>query len=178
MRWPTSSRSSSARRTRARHGRAAPSPGIDPARLGADELDTLLREIEIRGAALVAEAKVGFGTTPSLTPAGLVPKPYALRLFVTATSNGYAVLPGGLAMTVDPDATVALSAPDGESRDVWIASDATPPPHISLWRPTIEAAQRPARAPGSAEPGRRQPVLARTLYGACRLDHARAAHLP
>jgi uncharacterized circularly permuted ATP-grasp superfamily protein/uncharacterized alpha-E superfamily protein len=122
----------------ARPGRAI--PGIDPARLSPDELDTLLREIEIKGAALVAEAKVGFGTTPSLTAGGLVPKPYALRLFVAATSTGYAVMPGGLAMTVDPDATVALSAPDGESRDVWIASDATPPPHISLWRPTIEAA--------------------------------------
>ena len=128
----------------ARPGRAI--PGIDPARLGPDELDTLLREIEIRGAALVAEAKVGFGTTPSLTPAGLVPKPYALRLFVTATSSGFTVLPGGLAMTVDPDSTVALSAPDGESRDVWIASDTTPSPHISLWRPTIEAA-RIQRAP-------------------------------
>lgn len=128
----------------ARPGRAI--AGIDPARLGAGELDTLLREIEIKGAALVAEAKVGFGTTPSLTPAGLVPKPYAVRLFVTATSNGYAVLPGGLAMTVDPDATVALSAPDGESRDVWIASDAPSPPHISLWQPTIEAA-RVRRAP-------------------------------
>ena len=94
----------------------------------------------------MAEAKIGFGTTPSLTPAGLVPKPYALRLFVTATSNGFAVMPGGLAMTVDPDATVALSAPDGESRDVWVVSDATPPPHTSLWRPTIEAA-RIERAP-------------------------------
>ena len=53
-----------------------------------------------------------------------MPKPYALRLFVTATSNGFAVMPGGLAMTVDPDNTVALSAPDGESRDVWVVSDA------------------------------------------------------
>lgn len=128
----------------ARPGRAI--PGIDPARLSPAELDTLLQEIEIRGASLVAEAKVGFGTTPSLTSAGLVPKPYALRLFVTATSSGFAVLPGGLAMTVDPDSTVALSAPDGESRDVWVVSDATPPPFASLWRPTIEAA-RVQRAP-------------------------------
>ena len=128
----------------ARPGRAI--PGIDPARLEPAELDTLLQEIEIRGASLVAEAKVGFGTTPSLTPAGLMPKPYALRLFVTSTSNGFAVLPGGLAMTVDPDQTVALSAPDGESRDVWVVSDAAPPPFTSLWRPTIEAA-RVERAP-------------------------------
>jgi uncharacterized circularly permuted ATP-grasp superfamily protein/uncharacterized alpha-E superfamily protein len=116
-------------------------PGIDPARLGPVERAALLQEIEVRGPALVAEAKVGFGTTPSLTPAGLVPKPYALRMFVAATASGFTVLPGGLAMTVNPDLTVALSAPDGESRDVWVVSDATLPPFTSLWRPTIEAAQ-------------------------------------
>jgi uncharacterized circularly permuted ATP-grasp superfamily protein/uncharacterized alpha-E superfamily protein len=123
----------------ARPGRAI--PGVDPARLNPDQLDLLQQEIEIRGASLVAEAKVGFGTTPSLTSAGLVPKPYALRVFVTSTSEGFAVLPGGLAMTVDPEQTVALSAPDGESRDVWVVSDAQAPPFTSLWRPTIEAAR-------------------------------------
>jgi uncharacterized circularly permuted ATP-grasp superfamily protein/uncharacterized alpha-E superfamily protein len=128
----------------ARPGRAI--PGIDPVRLQPAELDTLLQEIEIRGANLVAEAKVGFGTTPSLTPSGLAPKPYALRLFVTATSNGFAVMPGGLAMTVDPGQTVALSAPDGESRDVWVVSDTAQAPYTSLWRPAIEAA-RVERAP-------------------------------
>jgi uncharacterized alpha-E superfamily protein len=44
-------------------------------------------------------------------------------------------------MTIDADHTVALSAPDGESRDVWVVSDATLPPFTSLWRPAIEAAQ-------------------------------------
>ena len=123
----------------ARPGRAI--PGIDPGRLGPVERAALVQEIEIGGAGLVAEAKIGFGTTPSLTPSGLVAKPYAVRMFVTATANGFAVLPGGLAMTVDPDMTVALSAPDGEARDVWIVSDATPAPFTSLWRPAIEAAQ-------------------------------------
>jgi uncharacterized circularly permuted ATP-grasp superfamily protein/uncharacterized alpha-E superfamily protein len=123
----------------ARPGRAI--PGIDPARLEGVELNKLLQEIEIRGASLVAEAKVGFGTTPSLTPAGLVSKPYALRLFVTSTSDGFAVMPGGLAMTVDPDQTVALSAPDGESRDVWVVSEAPQAPYTSLWRPAIESAR-------------------------------------
>jgi uncharacterized circularly permuted ATP-grasp superfamily protein/uncharacterized alpha-E superfamily protein len=123
----------------ARPGRAI--PGIDPARLGPAEHEALLQEITIRGAGLVGEAKVGFGTTPSLTPAGLVAKPYAVRMFVAATANGFTVLPGGFAMTVDPDLTVALSAPDGESRDVWVVSDATLPPFTSLWRPAIEAAQ-------------------------------------
>ncbi|HET6926649.1 MAG TPA: circularly permuted type 2 ATP-grasp protein, partial [Hyphomicrobiaceae bacterium] len=87
--------------------------GIDPARLTQSERARLLQEIEIRGAALVAEEKVGFGTTPSFSASGLVPKPFAVRLFVAATANGFLALPGGLAMTVDPDLTVALSAPDG-----------------------------------------------------------------
>ena len=123
----------------ARPGRAM--PGIDAAHLGPAEVDALLQEIELHGASLVAEAKIGFGTTPSLTPAGLVPKPYALRLFAAATDGDFVVLPGGLAMTVDPDATVALSAPDGESRDVWVVSDAPTTPFTSLWRPTIESAR-------------------------------------
>ncbi len=123
----------------ARPGRAI--PGIDPARLGPRELEQLLQEVALRGTSLVAEAKVGFGTTPSWTPAGLVPKPYALRLFVTATSDGFAVLPGGLAMTVDPGETVALSAPDGESRDVWVIKEGAPAPFTSLWQPAIESAR-------------------------------------
>ena len=128
----------------ARPGRAI--PGIDPAHLDPTDLGKLIEEIEIRGASLVAEEKVGFGTTPSFTPAGLIPKPYALRLFVTSTGKDFAVLPGGLAMTVDADQAVALSAPDGESRDVWIVSDAPPQPFTSLWRPTSEAI-RIERAP-------------------------------
>jgi uncharacterized circularly permuted ATP-grasp superfamily protein/uncharacterized alpha-E superfamily protein len=128
----------------ARPGRAI--PGTDPARLNPHQLAALRQKIEIGGASLVAEAKVGFGTTPSLTAAGLAPKPYVLRVFVTSTSEGFAVLPGGLAMTVDPNQTVALSAPDGEARDVWVVSDAEAPPFTSLWRPTIEAA-RIERAP-------------------------------
>ena len=50
-------------------------------------------------------------------------------------------MPGGLAMTIDPDRAVALSAPDGHTRDVWIVSDAEQGPHISLWRPTLETAR-------------------------------------
>ena len=44
-------------------------------------------------------------------------------------------------MTVDPDRAVALSAPDGHTRDVWVLSDAEQAPHVSLWRPTLETAR-------------------------------------
>lgn len=123
----------------ARPGRAA--PGRDPARMSKSARASLRAEIELNGASFVAEAKAGFGTTPSLGPNGLVPKPYALRLFATTTPSGPVVMPGGLAMTVDPQAAVSLSAPDGESRDVWIVSDGTVPPFHSLWRPSSDAAR-------------------------------------
>jgi len=123
----------------ARPGRAM--PGRDPARMSKAARETLKVEMDLNGAAFVAEAKIGFGTTPSFGPDGLVAKPYALRLFAAATPNGPVVMPGGLAMTVDPQAAVSLSAPDGESRDVWIVSDGAVPPFHSLWRPSSETAR-------------------------------------
>ena len=43
---------------------------------------------------------MGFGTTPTFTPEGLRPQPFAVRLFVASTADGYTVMPGGLAMAV------------------------------------------------------------------------------
>ncbi len=101
----------------------------------------LRREIGLHGAKLVAEEKVGFSVAPVYTPNGLAPRPFAVRLYVARTANGYEVMPGGLAMTVDPERAVALSAPDGHARDVWVVSDTEVPPHVSLWRPTVETAR-------------------------------------
>lgn len=127
-----------------RPGRAA--FGSDPATLAGEELAQLAREIELHGAEMVAEAKIGFGTTPSLDlPSAddipLKPSHFAVRLYVAMTLDGYAVMPGGLAMTVDPGSAVALSAPDGQTRDVWVVADAEQAPHVSLWRPTVENAR-------------------------------------
>ena len=122
--------------------------GQDPRTHSAAQRALLKREIGLHGAKLVAEAKIGFSVAPVYTPQGLVPKPFAVRLFVTSTPAGYEAMPGGLAMTVDPDRAVALSAPDGQTRDVWVVSDAEQAPHVSLWRPTLETArvQRSQRA--------------------------------
>ena len=122
----------------ARPGRAA--PARDPAKLTPEERLALIAEIELDGAALVAEEKTELGTAPSYGEAGLEAKPYAVRVFATAVPGGFAVMPGGLAMTVDPGRSMALTAPDGASRDVWVLSNAAQPVFKSLWRPTIEAA--------------------------------------
>ena len=72
---------------------------------------------------------------------GLVPQPFAVRLFVAATADGFTVMPGGLAMAIVPNLAVALSAPEARTRDVWIIADGEMPPHRSLWQPTIETAR-------------------------------------
>ena len=105
------------------------------------ELRTLAVEIDLNGNNLVAEERIGFGTTPAFTPAGLVPQPFALRVFVAATADGFTVMPGGLAMTIAPNLAVGLSAPEARTRDVWVIADGEMPPHRSLWQPTIETAR-------------------------------------
>lgn len=115
--------------------------GQDPRTLSAIERSTLLEDMQLHGRRLVAEEKIGFSTAPVHGRGGLSPKPFALRLFVTRAASGYKVMPGGLAMTVDPDRAVALTAPDGHTRDVWVRSDSEQSPHVSLWRPTVETAR-------------------------------------
>jgi uncharacterized alpha-E superfamily protein len=55
--------------------------------------------------------------------------------------GGFVVMPGGLAMTVDPEVSMALTAPESETRDVWVLSESEQPPYRSLWRPAIDAPQ-------------------------------------
>jgi uncharacterized circularly permuted ATP-grasp superfamily protein/uncharacterized alpha-E superfamily protein len=101
----------------------------------------LTEEIDLKGDTLVAEERVGFGTAPAMTPAGLAPQPIAVRLFVALGESGFTVMPGGLAMTLAPNAAVSLSAADARTRDVWVIADGEVPPHRSLWQPTIATAR-------------------------------------
>lgn len=115
--------------------------GRDARLLSVSERDELIRDMELHGARLVAEEKFGFSVAPAFEAGRLVPRPFALRVFVARTTAGYEVMPGGLAMTIDPQRAVALSAPDGHTRDVWVLSDEAQAPHVSLWRPTLETAR-------------------------------------
>jgi uncharacterized circularly permuted ATP-grasp superfamily protein/uncharacterized alpha-E superfamily protein len=115
--------------------------GQDTRSMSDAERDLLKREIALHGARLVAEEKIGFSKAPVYVKGGLEPQPFAVRLFVARTPAGYIAMPGGLAMTIDPDRAVALSAPDGHTRDVWVLSDAEQGHHVSLWRPALETAR-------------------------------------
>lgn len=115
--------------------------GWDARALSAPERERMKREVELHGAMLVAEEKIGFSTAPVYGRDGLVPMPFAVRLYVSRTEAGYQVMPGGLAMSIDPGRAVALSAPDGQTRDVWVLGEGEQAPHISLWRPTLANAR-------------------------------------
>ena len=122
-----------------RPGRAA--LGRRAADLTAADRELLLSEVGLLGDRLVAEPKPSFGTMPSLTDGRLVPTPFAVRLFVTRGSDGFTLMPGGLAMSIDADKALGLSSPEGRTRDVWVVGDGDKHAYASLWRPTIEAAQ-------------------------------------
>ena len=123
----------------ARPGRA--NPGYQLTKLDKAARDTLLQDVQLNGAHYVAETPVGFATAPSWSPEGLVAKPYALRVFVAATADGYAVMPGGLALTISSGAAISLSDPHADSRDVWIGSQEPQGPHYSRWRISEEESQ-------------------------------------
>ena len=115
--------------------------GQDARSMPLSDRDRLQRNVVLHGASLVAEEKIDFSTAPTFGATGLVPKPFAMRMYVAMTKDGYKAMPGGLAMTVNPDRAVALSAPDGQTRDVWVVSADEQAPHTSLWRPTLETAR-------------------------------------
>lgn len=115
--------------------------GHDPATATPETRRKIMEDIRLSGARLVAEERLSFGTSPVLTDQGLVAQHFAMRLFSARMADGFAVMPGGLAMTVDPTRAVAMTSPEGATRDVWVLSDAQLPPHVSLWRPALETAR-------------------------------------
>lgn len=109
--------------------------------LSAAEREELVAEISLSGSGLVAEEAIGFSEAPAFNRGTLTRRPFAVRLFVASTATGYAVMPGGLALTVEPRSVGAMSTPEGHTRDVWVLSDDEQRPHVSLWRPMLETAR-------------------------------------
>jgi uncharacterized circularly permuted ATP-grasp superfamily protein/uncharacterized alpha-E superfamily protein len=116
--------------------------GIMPDTLSPRDLEALKFNLEMNGQDYVAEERHDCATAPSWTADGLKARPFAVRLYVVAVDGDYRVMPGGLAMSLDGTPGVAMSAMDGHSRDVWVASDdETHAPHVTLMRPAGEVAR-------------------------------------
>jgi uncharacterized circularly permuted ATP-grasp superfamily protein/uncharacterized alpha-E superfamily protein len=115
-------------------------PGRSAATLSPDQLAKLETDIHFHGPSLVAERPVGYATAPAWTPEGLRPEPYALRVYVSSIGGEFSVMPGGLALSVDEGATVALTSINARSRDVWVVSEDRVMPNITLTRITAQNA--------------------------------------
>ncbi len=116
-------------------------PGRRLSEMAPFERDALMAELRLNGARWVAEQPTQFATAPSFDGVGLVAKPYAIRCFVASSEDGYTVLPGGLALTVEAGAAIALTSDSAESRDLWIATSEPQGPHYSRWRISEEEVQ-------------------------------------
>lgn len=122
-----------------RPGHAA--PGQQLSAMEHEARAKLIADLQINGARYVAERPSHFATAPSWSADGLVPKPYALRVFVAAHEDGYTVMPGGIALTIDSGAAVAMTSNAAQSRDVWVAATEVQGPHYSRWRLSEEESQ-------------------------------------
>ena len=164
---PGAGRNRASRRRAVRPARLQPDRGAAPRAQGRDRCCTASRWWP-RSASASARR-------PPSRPQGLVPQPFAVRLFVASTADGFMVMPGGLAMAIVPNLAVALSAPEARTHDVWVVADGEVPPHRSLWQPTIETArvQRSQRVIQSRVAD--DLFWLGPLHRARRLDHARVA---
>lgn len=100
--------------------------------LGDDERAALIRHIEFDPDMFVAQERVEFSTAPSLEKDGLVARPIGLRVFLTATDNGYRVMPGGLTrISPETGGRFISMQHGGTSKDTWVVS-ATPVESFTL----------------------------------------------
>jgi uncharacterized circularly permuted ATP-grasp superfamily protein/uncharacterized alpha-E superfamily protein len=75
------------------------------------------------GHRIIAQERMELPTTPVQVGEQLVPAPFVLRLFVTASSDGYEVMPGGLVLSGQPgrSASTADFSPT-TTKDCWVLS--------------------------------------------------------
>lgn len=116
-----------------RPGQAA--SGRNLAAMTEAEQGEVLEMLRRKGSDYVAESPSNFSSAPTWTPDGIRPAPFAMRLFAAYDGNDYQLLPGGLAMTVNPEIAVALNSEEGIVRDIWVPAGGKTEQHQSLIMP-------------------------------------------
>ncbi len=89
-----------------------------------EEQARLLRRLTDRPGDFVGQEVVRLSTTPVLRDGELVPAPFVLRVFATATPDGMKIMPGGFCRTSDhPDVRAISMDENAQTADVWVISD-------------------------------------------------------
>lgn len=103
---------------------------LTPARRAAIE-----NAIRTRGIDIVGQEAVRMSTMPVWVNGRLEPRPFILRIFVTATDDGWKVMPGGFCRVSDRlDARAVTMQRGGRSADVWVL-DENPVEQLTLLPP-------------------------------------------
>jgi uncharacterized circularly permuted ATP-grasp superfamily protein/uncharacterized alpha-E superfamily protein len=108
-------------------GNEIPGFGVDqqviPANLLPADRKRLREAVETRGLDYVGQEVVRLSTAPVWHEGKLVPRPFSLRVFATATEDGWKVMPGGFCrISARPDARAVSMGEGVQSADVWVLS--------------------------------------------------------
>jgi uncharacterized circularly permuted ATP-grasp superfamily protein/uncharacterized alpha-E superfamily protein len=107
--------------------------------------DTLERRLAMQGRDLVGQEAVTLSTTPVWSGGCLVARPFALRVFMARTADGWQAMPGGYArIGSDADTAAIAMQQGGKVADVWIVGDTD--------RPSTPVPARPAAPTHRQEP--------------------------
>jgi uncharacterized circularly permuted ATP-grasp superfamily protein/uncharacterized alpha-E superfamily protein len=117
------------------HGVGGQSEPVFGGQLGDDERRKLLERMQARPYNFAGQELLHLSTTPVWSENTLAPRRVALRVFIAAVGDSWAVMPGGLAR-VSPslDSPVVSMQSGGGSKDTWVLSD-TPVDRFTLQRP-------------------------------------------
>lgn len=89
-----------------------------------DQTVELLARVQADPTSFIASAALQPSSSACWSETGFTSRPTLLRIFACATEEGFAVMPGGLAITGDSTANLVNGNPDRQqSKDIWVLSD-------------------------------------------------------
>ncbi len=92
--------------------------------LSPEQKQAMLSRLNDRPGDMVGQEVVRLSTTPVLRDGRLEAAPFVLRVYATATPNGFEIMPGGFCRTSEKSDVRAISMGEGaQTADVWVMSD-------------------------------------------------------
>jgi uncharacterized circularly permuted ATP-grasp superfamily protein/uncharacterized alpha-E superfamily protein len=113
--------------------------------LTATQRVALVAEMRARPDRFVGQEEVGLSSVPVWQGQALEPRPLVLRMYVAASGDSYAVMPGGLTrVAAGAEVPIVSMQRGGGSKDTWVLSDG-PVSLVSLLAPPTIRIQRDRR---------------------------------
>lgn len=118
------------------------STGMLGARMSPADRARFIDKLERRGVDFVGREPLRLSTAPVWERGRLAPRPFAIRIYVAQTPDGWRVMPGGLARFSEREDVTALSMQrGGRSGDVWVMGGRSTVPAEVRLMPDPDAAE-------------------------------------